>query len=172
MSPLDAKAEYVRQLCERSHARLPFPDEQSVFEEFRRINPTGDLRKTLTDFLKSALTSDTETGFRNGEIRLVERSFFLESAITATDELWSPVLRAISSCLQNGVPIRPFADPAWERAIDVARGLVKTGYRLEALPGDRAIAKSARSVTQRGFAVTISGGEMYLPSEALEKATS
>lgn len=159
-------------MCERSSARLPFPDERAVFEEFREINPTGDLRNALTTLLKSVLTSTSETDFTNRDVRIVERSLFFESVIGAVDDLYSPVLRAISSCLQYGVPIRTFEDPAWERVIDAARGLVKTGYILEALPGDRAIAKAARGLAQRGFAVTVSGGELHLSSAHLQKATA
>jgi len=171
MSALDARAEFVRELCQRSAARLPFADERSVFEEFRELNKSGNLRNSLTGFIQSALCSPDEPRFTNRDIRIVGRSLFLASVIDGLPDRWGAVLRVISACLQNGVPIRPFEDTVWDRAIDVARGLVKTGYSFEAVPGDRAIAKAARKLAERGFVPTVSTGEMYLSQEDMANVT-
>jgi hypothetical protein len=158
-------------LYEESSTRLPFPDEKSVYEEFRAISPNGDLHHKLTDYIQKQLQSLEETKFTNGDIRVLQRSLFFERKLGLRHDELDKVLGVVTACLPSGISIKPCSDPVWTRIVDVVRGLLRTGYSTHELPSDITVAKAAAALARQGFKIEVASGELVLMPDELKRAT-
>jgi hypothetical protein len=159
-------------LYEESSARLPFSEEKLVYEEFRAININGDLRRNLTQYIQEQLQSSEETRFSNQDIRNLRRGLFFEKQLGLRNDELNKVLAIVTACLPSGISIKPLSDPVWIKIVDVARGLLRTGYPTSEIPGDIAVAEAAVSLSRRGFMIEVANGELALTHDALLRATS
>jgi hypothetical protein len=119
----DDETEIIRTLCEQSQARLPLADQAEVEAAFRAPGTVGVLNNVLANEIPGLLASPTRTGFDTHDLRRIRNGFQLEKAIGQSHQQWDAVLDAVLYPLQAGTELKKPDDPAWPRAIDLARGL-------------------------------------------------
>jgi hypothetical protein len=167
----DDETETLRALCQASEARVPLADQAAVEAAFRAPGTIGVFNNILSDEIRTLLSSPARTGFDTHDLRRVRNGFQLENAIGQSHQQWDAVLDAILSALPAGTELHPLDNPAWPRAIDLARGLVANNvYRH---PDNRtvAVAEAGRRLNEQGYRFAVQDGRFEFAAGELERAT-
>ena len=118
------ETEILRAICEASEARLPLTNQPAVEAAFRAPGTIGVLNNILSDEIRTLLTSPARTDFDTHDLRRIKKGFQLENAVGQSRQQWDAALGAVLSTLPAGTQLHGLDNPAWPRAIDLARGLV------------------------------------------------